>query len=162
MKMDNIIRSYAELPGEKKAFLLHENASRLFVGNKVYGIAPAHIGVYRKDNVKIIPQFIQYTGGKTSYYYEDKPYHDLETATILYSIPTVGKAMYGLFYVTDGEVFDVMFADKALYDAIQVLITERREHLENPSGDLGLLFEQMRLENIETLSDLYLTGEKIN
>lgn len=159
--MDNIIRSYAELPGKKKAFLLYENVPRLFVGNKVYRIEPAHIEVYRKGNVKIIPQFIQYTGSKTSYYYENKQYHDLETVTIVYSIPTVGKAMNGLFYAADDKVFDVMFADKALYDAIQFLITERRERLENPSGDLGLLFEQMRQENIETLSDMYLTGKKI-
>ena len=129
---------------KKKAFLLQENVPRLFVGNKVYRMEPAYIEFFRKGNVKIIPQFIQYTGGKISYYYEDTQYHDLETATILYFIPTVGKAMYG-----------------SLYDAIQFLITEHREHLENPSGDLGLLFEQMRQENIETLSDLYLTGKKI-
>ena len=161
MKMDNIIRSYAELPDKKKAFLLQENVPRLFIGNKVYGIELLHIEFRRKGNVKIIPKFIQYTDEKVSYYYEGKQYYDLEAAMILYSVPTSGKDMYGLFYAADDKVFDVMFADKALYNAIQFLITERKEHLENPSGDLGLLFEQMRKENIETLSDLYLTGEKI-
>ena len=160
--MDNIIRSYAELPDKKKAFLLQENVPRLFIGNKVYGIELLHIEFRRKGNVKIIPQFIQYTDEKVSYYYEGKQYYDLEAAMILYSVPTSGKDMYGLFYAADDKVFDVMFADKSLYDAILYIVKDRNERIDNSSGELGLLFEQMRRENIETLSDLYLNGEKIN
>ena len=74
--MDNIIRSYAELPDKKKAFLLQENVPRLFIGNKVYGIELLHIEFRRKGNVKIIPKFIQYTDEKVSYYYEGKPLYD--------------------------------------------------------------------------------------
>jgi len=161
MKMDDIIKNYAELPGSKKAFLLQENVPKLLLGNRMYKIDLAHAEVYRTGHVRIIPQFIQYAGEKITYYLENVSHSDIESAMLLYSIPTANKAMYGLFCKKVDKTYDVMFADEALFKAILFILNEQRENIENPGGDLGLLFEQMRKQNIEALSDLYLSGENI-
>lgn len=161
MKMDDIIKNYAELPGSKKAFLLQENIPKLLLGNRMYGIDLAHAEVYRTGHVRIIPQFIQYAGEKITYYLENVSHPDIESAMLLYSIPTANKAMYGLFCKKVDKTYDVMFADETLFKAIRFILNEHRENIENPGGDLGLLFEQMRKQNIEALSDLYLSGEII-
>ena len=161
MKMDDIIKSYAELPGSKKAFLLQENVPKLLLGNRMYGIDLAYTEVYRTGHVRIIPQFIQYSEDKITYYLENVSHPDIESAMLLYSIPTANKAMYGLFCKKVDKTYDVMFADEALFKAILFILNEQRENIENPGGDLGLLFEQMRKQNIEALSDLYLSGENI-
>ena len=159
--MDDIIKRYAELLGSKKAFLLQENVPRLLLGNRMYGIDLAFVEVCRTGYVRIVPQFVQYANEKITYYLENEPHSDIKSAMLLYSIPTAHKAMYGLFYTNGDKTYDVMFADETLYKAILFIINERRENIENPSGDLGLLFEQMRMQNIEALSDLYLSGENI-
>ena len=161
MKMDDFIKSYAELPGRKKAFLMQENVPKLLLGNRMYGIDLAHAEVYRTGHVRVIPQFIQYSEDKITYYLENVSHPDIESAMLLYSIPTANKAMYGLFCKKGDKTYDVMFADEALFKAILFILNEQRENIENPGGDLGLLFEQMRKQNIEALSDLYLSGENI-
>ena len=161
MKMDDIIKSYAELPGSKKAFLLQENVPKLLLGNRMYGIELAHTEVYRTGHVRIVPQFMQYAREKITYYLESVSRSDIESAMLLYSIPTAHKAMYGLFCKKGDKTYDVLFADETLFSAILFIVNDRREKIENPGGDLGLLFEQMRKQNIEALSDLYLSGESI-
>ena len=159
--MEQIIKNYKELPDNKKGFLLQGKKPRLFIKNRMYSIVTEHIEVYRSEQTAVHPQFVQIVGKRVSYFLDGKEHFDLESAMILYSIPVGQRVMYGLFYASEGKVYDAFFSDSTLYGAIGHILKMQNGRIDNFGADLEHMFEQMRRNEIEALSKLYLSGESI-
>jgi hypothetical protein len=159
--MNDIVKAYLQLSGKKKGFLLQEDVPRLFIRNKMYDIEIAHSKVFKKGHIRIVAEFIQTDDKGIMFFCESKWHFGLESALILYEIPLRNNSMYGLFYMIDDKIYDVMFAEESLYKAVARVLTERSKHIENPDSGFEKLFEQMNKQHIESLNELYLSGKNI-